>query len=159
MSHEKPIVVVGYDGSPASRAAVVHAARRVRAGGCLSVVHAYRVPADYWGVGYYEILLDEVAAEARKLMERLPHEIDALADVEWHGELLGESPSQAIADVAATRDADEIVVGSRGFSRARALLGSVSHELIHLAPCPVTVIPERAVEEAPADRAAEAAAA
>jgi len=28
------------------------------------------------------------------------------------------------------------------------LLGSVAHELIHLAECPVTVIPERAVERA-----------
>jgi hypothetical protein len=29
----------------------------------------------------------------------------------------------------------------------RALLGSVAHELIHLAPCPVTVIPERMVDD------------
>ena len=61
--------------------------------------------------------------------------------------------------MAAAREADEIVVGSRGFGRARALLGSASHELIHLASCPVTVIPERAVEDAATDAAAEAAAA
>jgi nucleotide-binding universal stress UspA family protein len=50
--------------------------------------------------------------------------------------------------VATAHRADEIIVGSRGFGRARALLGSVAHELIHLADCPVTVIPERAVERA-----------
>ena len=45
---------------------------------------------------------------------------------------------------------DEIIIGTRGFGRARALLGSVAHELIHLADCPVTVIPERAVDRAAA---------
>ena len=47
--------------------------------------------------------------------------------------------------------ADEII-GTRGYGRARALLGSVAHELIHLADCPITVIPERVVDrEEPRD--------
>jgi nucleotide-binding universal stress UspA family protein len=158
VSHDTRVVVVGYDGSPASRAAVLEAIRRVGADGCLYVVHAYRVPADYWGTGYYQELLDEVAREGRKLMERLPLEIADLSEVEWHAELLAGHPAQAIANVAAARGADEVIVGSRGFGRARALLGSASHELIHLARCPVTVIPERAVEETAADPAAESVA-
>jgi nucleotide-binding universal stress UspA family protein len=48
--------------------------------------------------------------------------------------------------VAEVRGADEIIVGTRGFGRARALFGSVAHELIHLAECPITVIPERVVD-------------
>jgi nucleotide-binding universal stress UspA family protein len=32
-------------------------------------------------------------------------------------------------------------VGSRGLGRARAVLGSVSHDVIHLAHRPVLVIP------------------
>jgi nucleotide-binding universal stress UspA family protein len=156
MSLEKPVIVVGYDGSPASRAAVHEAIRRVGAG-CLYIVHAYRVPADYWGTGYYQVLLDEAAAEGRRRMEALPHEIDALADVEWYPEVLADAPPEAIGHVADVRGADEIIVGSRGYGRARALLGSVSHELIHLAHCPVTVIPERAVEQTAPAPAAEAA--
>jgi nucleotide-binding universal stress UspA family protein len=159
MSHEKHVVVVGYDGSPASRAAVVHAVGRAGRSGCVYVVHSYRVPADYWGTGYYQEMLDHVAREGHELMERLPHDIEVLADVEWYPEIVGAIPAKAIADVAATRQADEIVVGSRGYGRARALLGSVSHELIHLAHCPVTVIPERAVEAVPTPAAAEATAA
>jgi nucleotide-binding universal stress UspA family protein len=159
MSNDKHVVVVGYDGSPASRAAVVEAIGRVGADGCLYVVHAYRVPADYWGTGYYQALLDEVELEGRKLMKRLPDEIADLAEVQWHAEILAGHPARAIADVAAARGADEIVVGSRGFGRARALIGSASHELIHLARCPVTVIPERAVEDAAAHAATESAAA
>lgn len=159
MSHQKHVVVVGYDGSPASRAAVVHAVERAGPSGCVYVVHAYRVPADYWGTGYYQELLDHLAHEGRELMQQLPHEIEVLANVEWHPEIVGTVPAKAIADVAATREADEIIVGSRGYGRARALLGSVSHELIHLAHCPVTVIPERAVEDVPAPAADEAKAA
>jgi nucleotide-binding universal stress UspA family protein len=157
MSREKPVIVVGYDGSPASRAAVHEAIRRVGADGCLYIVHAYRVPADYLGTGYYQVLLDEAAAEGRNRIEALPREIDALADVEWYPEIIAGAPPEAIAHVADVRGADEIIVGSRGYGRARALLGSVSHELIHLARCPVTVIPERAVEETPRAAPAEAA--
>ena len=56
-------------------------------------------------------------------------------------ELLAGPPAEAIVRVAAARDADEIVVGSRGFGAARAALGSVSHKLLHLADRPVVVIP------------------
>ena len=151
MPNQKPVIVVGYDGSAASRAALEYAARLARAGR-LYVVHAYRVPRDYWGSQYYSVLLDEAAAEARRLIERLPEELDVLRDLEWYSEVVGSVPAPAIAEVAKTRHADQIVVGSRGHGRARALLGSVSHELIHLATCPVTVIPERAVEPEPAAR-------
>jgi nucleotide-binding universal stress UspA family protein len=41
---------------------------------------------------------------------------------------------------------DEIVIGSRGVGRVRALLGSVAYDVIHRARCPVTVIPERMVQ-------------
>jgi hypothetical protein len=37
----------------------------------------------------------------------------------------------------------------------RALLGSVAHDVIHLAACPVTVIPERMVELEAAAQAVE----
>jgi nucleotide-binding universal stress UspA family protein len=33
------------------------------------------------------------------------------------------------------------VIGSRGLTRARAVLGSVSHDVIHLSNRPVLVIP------------------
>lgn len=151
MSKDKPVIVVGYDGSPASRTALEYAARIAGAGGCLYIVHAYRVPRDYWGSQYYSVMLDEAAAEARGLIERLPGEFDVLRDVDWYSEVVGSVPAHAIAEVALTRHADQIVVGSRGHGRARALLGSVSHELIHLAACPVTVIPERAIEAEPTE--------
>lgn len=45
-------------------------------------------------------------------------------------------PARAIVDIANAIDADMIVMGSRGFSDAAGLfLGSVSHQVSHLAPC------------------------
>lgn len=145
MSTQEPIVVVGYDGSPAARAAVALAARRAGEAGRLYVVYCYHEPADYIGSIYYQDMVDQAATRARELIERMPAEVGGLEHVEWYPEVMAGSPAQAVAEVAETRGADEIVVGSRGHGRARALLGSVSHELIHLASCPVTVIPERAV--------------
>jgi nucleotide-binding universal stress UspA family protein len=46
--------------------------------------------------------------------------------VDWESELIGGPPAKAIAGVANARGADEIVVGTRGFGRVRALLGSVA---------------------------------
>jgi nucleotide-binding universal stress UspA family protein len=75
----------------------------------------------------------------------------------WESELIGGPAAKAIADVANVRGADEIVLGTRGFGRVRALLGSVAHEVIHLAACPVIVIPEQIVARDAAAAAAESA--
>ena len=153
-----PRIVVGYDGSPASRAAIARAAHRAGESGQIYVVHAYTVPRDWIGVPDYQRLLDVQLDRARDLMSGLEEQSGAdLSGTHWETEILSTPPAKAIADVADARDADEIIVGTRGHGRARALLGSVAHELIHLATCPVTVIPERAVarvEERPKTAAA-----
>jgi nucleotide-binding universal stress UspA family protein len=144
-------VVVGYDGSPASRAALARAAHLADADGTIFIVHAYSLPTDSIAGPGYQQLLDVELNRARGLTGRLEEESGTdLHGVSWETEVIGDAPARAIAHVAATRDADEIIVGTRGFGRARALLGSVAHELIHLAECPVTLIPERAVARADA---------
>jgi nucleotide-binding universal stress UspA family protein len=140
-------IVVGYDGSPASRAALARAAQRAGEGGQVYVVHAYSLPNDWLGMPNYQQMLDAELDRAQALVERIEHESGAdLQGVAYETEVIGDSPARAIAGVARAREADEIIVGSRGFGRARALLGSVAHELIHLADRPITVIPERVVD-------------
>lgn len=51
-------------------------------------------------------------------------------------------PAHAIADVASAFDADVIVVGTRGYGPVTGVVvGSVTQQLLGLAPCPVLSVP------------------
>ncbi len=130
--------VVGYDGSDGSREAVGYALKR---GGTVVVVHAFGPPPDWLGHPGYDRMLEEHEARGRQLLEELWAEIEPKAEAELVQELIAGRPAEALANVARVRDADEIVVGSRGFGRLRAALGSVSHQLLHEADRPVVVLP------------------
>jgi nucleotide-binding universal stress UspA family protein len=140
-----PCVVVGFDGSPAAHVALSRAIHTVGSHGKLYLVHAWEAPEPWRGRGTYQPYVSRALTVAEAVLEDAKTAHPGLADIDWESELIGGPPAKAIADVAATRHADEIVLGTRGFGRVRALLGSVAHELIHLATCPVTVIPERMV--------------
>ena len=150
------VIVVGYDGSPASRAAVGFAAARAGTTGKLIVVHAYDVPADYVGAPYYQDMLDTKLTQANRVTEELGS-MSALDGIEWETDLVAGRPGPAICRAAEAREADEIVLGTRGHGRLRAVLGSVSADVLHGAACPVVVIPSRMVEVAPEESADPAA--
>ena len=154
-----PCVVVGFDASPASHVALSRAIERVGPSGTLYLVHAWEVPEAWRGRGTYQPYVDRALTTAEAVMEAAVDAHPGLEEITWESELIGGPAAKAIADVADARHADEIILGTRGFGRVRALLGSVAHELIHLAPCPVTVIPERMVErDAHAEQSRPAAA-
>ena len=140
-----PIVVVGYDGSPAGRAAVSLGIERVGGTGRLIVVHSHGVPPDYVGVPFYQEMLDQSTDRAAGVMEELEAALPQLRAVDYEPDVVIGPAPDAICRVAEVREADEIIVGTRGLGRMRALLGSVAHEVLHRAGCPVTVIPERMV--------------
>ena len=55
----------------------------------------------------------------------------------WDGD-----PAESIIAAAEAESADLIVVGSHGRNRVgRAILGSVSDEVVRTSPCPVLVVP------------------
>lgn len=158
-SRPHPIVVVGYDGSESGRAAVALAARHAGRRGKVFVVHAYDAPPDFLGSPNFGHLLEERRAHGEALLEAMPLiGNEELLDVRYETELIAGSPAAAITEVAATRNADEIVVGARGLGRIRSLLGSVSHEVIERAQVPVTVVPPAAVERTLAGPASTAGA-
>lgn len=130
-------VVVGYDGSDHARRALERAAAVARDAGTVTVVTAARVlPASPQAAGRSQQELREhqrVIEEATTwLAERgaTVRVVDSIAD-----------PAQAIVEAARETGADLIVVGTRGRSAAaRALLGSVSAEVVNSAPCEVEVV-------------------
>jgi nucleotide-binding universal stress UspA family protein len=68
-------------------------------------------------------------------------------------------PAHVIADAAAKESADVIVTGTRGHTAlAGVFLGSVAQRLLHLAGCPVLVVPDAASAGTGAAASHEAAA-
>lgn len=131
-----PTLVVGYDGSDPSRLALEYAQRRAGDGGKVFVVHAFGPPPEWMGAPQYQEILEHHQQRGLGLQR----------EIEERGlefELVGGDPAEAVARVAKARGADEVIVGTRGFGRLRAALGSTSHSLLHSAPCPVVVVPSR----------------
>jgi nucleotide-binding universal stress UspA family protein len=56
--------------------------------------------------------------------------------------MVAKRPAEALVDTAASRDARMIVVGSYGDPPLRGvILGSTPNKLLHMAKCPVLVVP------------------
>ena len=144
-----PRLVAGYDGSPESRRAVAVAARRAGRRGTVWVVHTHPPPPARYDVVDGERWRAEHADRAQALLDTLLLTGDAeLLDTNYHAELREGSAAAGLLAAAREHDADEIVVGSRGLGSVRALLGSVSHELLATADRPVLVIPAGALTAA-----------
>jgi nucleotide-binding universal stress UspA family protein len=141
-------VVVGVDGSPTSEAALAAAyeaaaARRVR----LVAVHTWW---DFLIDTTLAPLLDWEAIEGDEhvlLAERLAGWAEKYPDVEVRRVVARDKPAHSLLQQAT--GAQLVVVGSRGRGGfAGLLLGSVSHSLLHHAPCPVLVVRAKAQDAA-----------
>jgi len=135
-------IVVGYDGSDCSRAALDEGLRTAKAlGDDVVVVFGYSPPG-LWGG---EIVEHEEAIEERgaKVLEEAKHQAEAAgATVELA--LVAKKPSEAIVETAEERNARMIVVGSYGDPPLKGIiLGSTPNKLLHLAERPVLVVPAR----------------
>ncbi|MEV0390671.1 universal stress protein [Nonomuraea sp. NPDC050643] len=139
------MIIVGVDGSVASRAAVEWAAGdAARRRAPLRIVHAMdrtpyqigRYPGTYPGT----VLPDELVREGQRVLR----EAEALArerhpDVEVTAQDVEGAPAVVLCEQAG--DAAELVVGSRGLGGfAGALLGSISTYVAGHAGCPVVVV-------------------
>jgi nucleotide-binding universal stress UspA family protein len=128
--------LVGYDGSPAARAAFEYAVGRARRR--VTVVYAYDAPPNFLGEPFYGEALRDSQQRGREILDEI-----ATADLDAEIELdLAEGPpAEAVTRAAIVRDADEIVVGSRGHGRFRGAIGSAAHALLHEVDRPVVVVP------------------
>jgi len=135
-------IVVGYDGSDSSKAALARAGELAKGlGDDVVLVFGY-APPGIWGGEIAEH--EEAIAE---LGERVMGEARRLVESEGVGveyELVAKRPAEAIAEVAEGRDARLIVVGSYGEAPLKgAILGSTPYKLLHQAGRPVLVVPAR----------------
>jgi nucleotide-binding universal stress UspA family protein len=151
-------IVVGIDGSQGGLRALEWALEEARLRqASLHVVHAWIVPLidalpEPWVVGSPSIgpsdedVHEHLEQAARQILDAA---VDAArtsgAGAEIVGELVEGRPAGALIESA--RDADLLVVGSRGRGGfAGLMLGSVSAQCVHHAPCPVVVVPASALD-------------
>jgi nucleotide-binding universal stress UspA family protein len=140
-------IVVGVDGSEGARKALRWSLDEARLReATLRVVHAWfpLPPAAPLGFAPPEApAADEIAMLREAAEKLLEHELS---------EVVGDDPGipiepTAVEDVAAqalieaAKDADLLVVGSRGHGGFTGLLlGSVGQQVTHHAPCPVVIV-------------------
>jgi len=134
-------VIWATDGSEAADTSLPYA-KELATGGALVVVHCKELLAGRGGS--YPVLADddELQAKISEQVETLRGEgLDVtlrLASSHASG------AAHVIADVANEIGSDAIVVGTRGHAMIAGLvLGSVTHRLLHIAPCPILAVPSR----------------
>lgn len=139
-------IVVGVDGSEGSKHALRWAAKQAGyTGATLEVVAAWDYPATY---GWVPVPPEDYALAdfAEKSLNDAINEVFG-ADVpeNLQPRVVEGHPAQVLVD--ASRDAELLVVGSRGYGGfADALLGSVSTYCVHHAHGAVTVIRPAAID-------------
>jgi nucleotide-binding universal stress UspA family protein len=144
----RPCIVVGYDGSEPSNAAVTYAAERVGRKGRMFIVHAVGPVANWVGATGEQAVDENDRGYGRDVLNALMLDLgNVLMDRDFEVELVPGGAAHALCHVAEARDADEIVLGSRGQGRVGSLLGSVSEDVLRHAKRPVVVIPYEAVRE------------
>jgi nucleotide-binding universal stress UspA family protein len=133
-------IVLAIDGSESSDLAVAAAAELAReSGGRIVAVHIKELIAGRFA-GPVRVDEDDLQAKIRGQVKEL---VDSGLNVtlEMHSTMTG-GPAPVVADTADREDADVIVSGTRGHTAlAGVIVGSVAQRLLHLAPCPVLVVP------------------
>jgi nucleotide-binding universal stress UspA family protein len=139
-------IIVGIDGSTHSERALEWAVQEAAIRQVpLRVITVFHRAVSHWGAG--AITDPQEHAHAMQAREAAQDATDkALAHAgDAHPksvtvDALGGIPAEEL--VNASRDADMIVVGSRGTGGfARLLLGSVGSQVVHHAHCPIVIIP------------------
>jgi len=130
-------IVVGYDGSDHGKRALERAAAMAGGGDEVVVVAAAEAHARTG-------ITEGAHLDPSEIEQRRGDLEQARASLSEHGieaeTIAGQGDPGAVI-VEAAKDADLVIVGSRGLNSVqRILMGSVSSKVVHRAPCDVLVV-------------------
>jgi nucleotide-binding universal stress UspA family protein len=131
-------IAVAYDDTPEAKAALRRAEEIARA--CRATIVVYTVAAPVaivpGAAGYTPAIQPQAGAIVTRTVKSVDEQLAAT------GRALSGVPAAAIVEACEEAGADLLVAGSRGYGPVRrVLLGSVSTQLMHRAPCPVLIVP------------------
>ena len=134
-------IVVALDGSDHSHRALEHAKHLAE---CLDatlwLVHAFAHTSDLWGHDKFDELVTQRKTAGQDILDEARKTLgDTTFDVQE--ELLEGPAAEAILNVAEVRNADLIVLGTRGHGSLQGMLvGSVGNKVLQHAHCPVMLV-------------------
>jgi nucleotide-binding universal stress UspA family protein len=130
-------IAVAHDGTPEAEAALRAAeVLALRTNAAIRILTVVAPPVAVPGIGGY---VPVEPPEPNRIITEAVNSVDGRLAAD--SRRLGGSPARILAE-ACEDGVDLLYAGSRGYGPVmRVLLGSVSTQLIHLAPCPVMVIP------------------
>jgi len=137
-------ILLPVDGSDISLEAVRFAVRLVRDGLKASMVLAnVQEPASLYEmlVAHDAEVLDRISAEAGVHTMMQAEALLQQAGITYEREVAKGDPAHTLVDTLENYGCDLVVMGARGQGTLRsALLGSVSHEVLHAAGVPVMIV-------------------
>jgi nucleotide-binding universal stress UspA family protein len=141
-------IVVGTDGSAGAEVAVDAAIELARlTGASLHVVNAHKLTSAFQLGAAAEVGIvpdvtaanDAVAAHSKTICEQVAARAgQSGVQIETHS--IAGDPADALIRVAEDANADLIVVGNRGMTGARRVLGSVPNKVSHHCPASVLIV-------------------
>jgi nucleotide-binding universal stress UspA family protein len=142
-----PGIIVGVDGSHGAHRALDWAMKQAAAKHAhLTVVTVHEVPVSGW-TGNPIILgadvpeLEKTRQAAQDMVAKATAQLGDTRPASVTVHAVNGFPAEEL--VNASRDADLVVVGSRGAGGfTRLLMGSVSNQVVHHTHCPVVVVPD-----------------
>jgi nucleotide-binding universal stress UspA family protein len=137
-------LIVGADWSFESQQAIRWAQFVAGDDGRILLVHAWQLPVV---AGYDMVLAVDPTAIEQSATEGLAEHTDALADPRVVPTVRQGHPGRALVAEADTADAAMIVVGHRGNSRVKMMLGSTANYVLHHTTRPVVIVRGHAVED------------
>ena len=134
-------IILPVDGSEhAGRAARYAVELAGLTGARILLIHCHRPFPAILGEPYFQKAVSSILMKSDELLEPY-RQILKSSQVKFEDRILEGPAGNAICEVAEIEKCDMIVMGSRGHTHLEGLfLGSVTHRVLHAAPCPVLVI-------------------
>ncbi len=143
------VIVVGTDGSDTAAVAVAKALEIARiTGATVHVVHAYQLvsagqvaSAGMAGAPTLDVdnLNQSIEAQGGDVVGHVVEQAEQ-SGVTCETHLRTDDPAHALIEVAEHVGADLVVVGNRGMSGVRRMLGSVPNRVSHHSPCSLLIV-------------------
>jgi Universal stress protein UspA and related nucleotide-binding proteins len=106
----------------------------------IHVLHVVTVPEIARSCMEYSALVDAIYQEGKDIISKAEISLSKLPNPSQSYLLEGKSPARVILDYAQKYHCDLIIMGNRGMSGLKVLLGSVSHKVLQSSSCAVLII-------------------